>query len=171
MIGFLTQAIIRYFGFGFLIAAMQCVGLAKEWEGIIELRDRARDEKRILLYPEGDRFCKPHRQNAVANSIVITPVLKRLCEDPRLPHLDDLIVEVTTLYQKCGLSTLNKAPYKTSVEIKRLSGFVKRRASRKEVTKDLGWGPKPRCTVLLCRSMCTSKSRVVHIILMILLDD
>ena len=141
MIGFLTQAIIRYFGFGFLAAAMECVGLAKEWEGITELRDRARDEKRILVYPVGDQYCKPHRQNAVANSIVIVPVLKRL-RDPRLPHLEDLIVEVTTLYEKCGLSTLNKAPYKTSIEIKKLAGFVKRRGSRKEVTKDLGWGPK-----------------------------
>ena len=120
--------------------AMDCVGLAVEWEANVELRNRIRDEKRVLLHSVGDKYCKPNRTNAVTNEMVILPVLKRLGrhETKTLPHLDDLIVEVTTLYQKCGLGLGNKMPYKTSHEIKKLAGFVKRRSYRKEVTKE--WG-------------------------------
>ena len=118
--------------------AMDCLGLALEWESISELRDRIRDQKRVLIYPTGDTYCKPTRQNVVSNSSAVKPVLKRLQVNPRLPHLDDLIVEVTTLFEKCGLPVGEKAPYKVTVEVKRLAGFVKRRANRKEVTKEKG---------------------------------
>lgn len=121
-----------------LVIAMDCLGLAREWENISELRDRIRDQKRVLIYPTGDTYCKTTRQNAVSNSLVVKPVLKRLQENPRLPHLEDLIVEVTTLFEKCGLPIGEKAPYKVTVEVKRLCGFVKRRATRKEVTKENG---------------------------------
>ena len=118
--------------------AMDCLGLAREWENISELRDRIRDQKRVLIYPTGDTYCKTTRQNAVSNSLVLKPVLKRLQANPRLPHLEDLIVEVTTLFEKCGLPIGEKAPYKVTVEVKRLCGFVKRRANRKEATKENG---------------------------------
>ena len=55
-----------------------------------------------------------------------------------MPHLEDLQEETTALFQKCGLSLSDKAPYKVSNEVKKLAGFVKRRASRKEVTKEKG---------------------------------
>ena len=121
-----------------LAMAMNCLGLALEWENVQELRERIRDQKRVLLYPVGDTYCKPTRQNAVSNSCVVKPILRRLQVNPRLPHLDDLIVEVTTLFEKCGLPFGEKAPYKVTVEVKRLAGFLKRRATRKEVTKEKG---------------------------------
>lgn len=113
---------------------MDCVGLAVEWESSAGLREQIRVQKRVLKYAETDKYCKPTRINAVNNSLVIIPVLTRLgkTESFRLPHLEDLGVEVTTLFSKCGLDTGNKLPYKTSVEIKRLTGFVKRRSVRKE---------------------------------------
>ena len=120
---------------------MRCTGLALKWEKIDELRDRIRDQKKVLVYAETDTYCKPNRINAVENSMVLLPVLDRLGQTPgyKLPHLDKLTVEVTTLFEKCQLDTGNKAPYKTSMEIKKLAGFVKRRSQRKEVTKELGF--------------------------------
>ena len=119
---------------------MDCVGLALEWEDTVDLRTRIREDKRVLVYSAGEKYCKPTRINAVTNAMVVLPVLKRLGqhETRTLPHLDDLIVEVTTLFQKCGLGMGDKMPYKTSNEIKKLAGFVKRRSSRKEVTKERG---------------------------------
>lgn len=117
---------------------MDCLGLAVEWEGSVDLRERIRVEKKILLRGEKETFCEPNRINAVRNSMVLLPVLKRLATTPsfRLPHLDDLQLQVSTLHEKCGLPMGDKSVYKASVEIKKLAGFVKRRANRKEVTKD-----------------------------------
>lgn len=119
---------------------MNCLGLAVEWEKCAELRTRIREEGRVLIYPQEDKYCKPNRVNAITNGMVILPVLKRLSTTPgnRLPHLEDLQEETTALFQKCGLSLSDKAPYKVSNEVKKLAGFVKRRASRKEVTKEKG---------------------------------
>ena len=120
--------------------AMKCIGLAKEWERDEQLRDRLREEKKILIYPATDKFCKPNRVNAVTNEMIILPVLKRLQVTPKkkLPHLDDLTVEVQTLCEKTGLSTADRFPYKTSVEVKKMAGFIKRRVQKKEVTKEKG---------------------------------
>lgn len=119
---------------------MDCVGLALEWETNGEIRARMRDEKRLLQYAAQEKFCKPNRKNAVSNKHILLPVLRRLGKTPsfRLPHLHDMTAEVTTLFDKCGLVVGEQGPYKASMEIKRLAGFVKRRASRKEVTKEQG---------------------------------
>ena len=118
--------------------AMDCLGLALVWEGLADLRTRIRDEKRVLVYSADDKYCKPNRINATTNAIILKPVLKRLGQTTafRLPHLEDLTREMTTLFEKTGLPTGEKKAYKASVELKKLAGFVKRRASRKEVTKD-----------------------------------
>lgn len=120
--------------------AMKCIGLAKEWERDEQLRDRLREEKKIMIYPATDKFCKPNRVNAVTNEMIILPVLKRLqvTHKKKLPHLDDLTVEVQTLCEKTGLSTADRFPYKTSVEVKKMAGFIKRRVQKKEVTKEKG---------------------------------
>ena len=120
--------------------AMDCIGLAKEWEKDEHLRTRLREEKKIMIYPATDRFCKPNRVNSVTNEIVILPVLKRLqaTSKKKLPHLVDLTMEVQTLCEKTGLSTADRFAYKTSVEIKKMAGFIKRRAQKKEVTKEKG---------------------------------
>lgn len=118
--------------------AMDCQGLAQEWYKCIDVRTRILESKSLLEYTPGETWCKPNRENSVRNAMVLGPVLKRLATTPKhhLPHLDDLQVEVTTLFEKTGLSTKEKAPYKASVEVKRLAGFIKRRCNRKEVTKE-----------------------------------
>lgn len=76
--------------------------------------------------------------------MVLKPVLARLAitEKFKLPHLEDLKVQVQTLFDKCGTNFGEKEVYKTSVEIKKLAGFIKRRAARKEVTKEKGFEKK-----------------------------
>lgn len=117
-----------------------CLGLAVEWENSAELRQRIRESNRVLLYPVEQKFCHPNRVNAVRNAMLVKPVLQRLRKTPkwRLPHLEDLEVEVRTLYDKCGLSTDGKKPYTTTVEIKKLAGLVSRKTKRREVTKEQG---------------------------------
>ena len=82
---------------------MDCLGLAQEWENDQTLRARMREEKRLLMYPNDESYCRPNRVNAVTNALVLAPVLKRLQKESknRLPHLEHLILEVTNLYQKC----------------------------------------------------------------------
>ena len=129
---------------------MDCLGLALDWENDQQLRSRMREEKVVLMYPSEDKYCKPNRTNAVNNAMVIMPMLLRLqkSSDKKLPHLEDLNGEVTALFQKCGLSTADKAPYKTTVECKRLCGFIKRRAARGEVTKEKGHKTKLHLFIL-----------------------
>ena len=74
----------------------------------------------------------------MANDFVILPVLHRMREDDRkLPHLDPLRCEVAGLYHRLSITSSEKELYTMSVEIKKLCSFVKRRCSRKEVTKDM----------------------------------
>lgn len=123
------------------VAGMDCLGLCLEWEQDSELRKLLRTEKKMLVMQVGEEFCVPSRINAVANACVLRPVLKRLARTPKfkLPHLEDLKVEIHTVYEKCGVEPGEKTTYQCSVEIKRLAGLVKRRAARKEVTKELGY--------------------------------
>ena len=115
------------------------MGLAQQWEQNSELRDRIRTEKVLLKGQEGDEICAASRANAVQNAMVLQPVLVRMQEQSRrLPHLDDLKVEIETVYEKCAHSPGEKLVYTSSVELKRLTSFIKRRVQRKEVTKDLG---------------------------------
>ena len=123
--------------------AMNCVGLAKVWESNAKIRDRLRDERRLLTHPPEDSFCKPTRPNCTSNADVLKPVLKRLGEDNkhRLPHIEAFKAEVETLHEKCGMTSMaEKGIYKCTMELKQLAGFVKRRSNRKEVTKEWGWG-------------------------------
>lgn len=116
----------------------ECLGLAVEWEKIDSLRERIRNDKKILLHEVGESFCVPHRPNAVRNAMVLEPLLARLgkTKDWKLPHLDDLQIEVRTLYEKSGLNPGEKGPYRTTVELKKLAGLVSRKLKKKEVTKE-----------------------------------
>ena len=44
-------------------------------------------------------------------------------------------MEIGQLFEKLGIPAVEKTIYTGAVELKRLLGFVKRRAHRKEVTK------------------------------------
>ena len=57
-------------------------------------------------------------------------------KDWKLPHLDDLQIEVRTLYEKSGLNPGEKGPYRTTVELKKLAGLVSHKLKKKEVTKE-----------------------------------
>ena len=122
------------------MAAMDCLGLCLEWEQCSELRDRLRKDKRFVVHQVDEEFCVPSRVNAIANRTILLPVLTRLSRTDkfRLPHLEDLKIEIHTMLEKCGVTPGDKLVYSSSVEVKRLAGLVKRRAQRKEVTKDLG---------------------------------
>eukprot|EP00438_Fugacium_kawagutii_P029092 Skav220680 [mRNA] locus=scaffold384:236186:242862:+ [translate_table: standard] len=121
---------------GLWALAMRCLGLAKEWERDGTIRERLRETKQLLVQGVGDSFCKANRPNCTSNAAVLTPVLLRIREDTtkrRLPHMESLKLEVATIYQKSGITSMGeKGIYKNTMEIKQLAGFVKRRAARKE---------------------------------------
>lgn len=118
---------------------MNCTGLALEWDQCGELRDRLRQGQDLFIHPKKVGICLANRQNAVENACVLRPVLQRLSESPnyKLPAQDDLKREVHMLFDKVGLTTKGKEDVaKNAIEIKRMCGFIKRRAHRGEVTKD-----------------------------------
>lgn len=112
-------------------------GLGQEWEANDEIRERLRSQHKLCLHPATQRYCEPNRPNAVNNSMVILPCMHRLRESPgwKLPHLEPLQVEVGYLFNKMGKPTDDKEIYKVANEIKKLTGFVKRKLARREVTK------------------------------------
>ena len=118
---------------------MDVEGLAIEWEGLKSLRGRLREYQKLSLHPSTQKWCEPTRANCNTNAVVLMPCLNRLQFAPRwkLPYLDPLQTEIGRLFQKCGMSDDSKAIYKSANEVKKMLGFVKRRAQRKEVTKDL----------------------------------
>jgi len=118
--------------------AMSCVGLCLLWEKDGEVRQRLREEKKLIVHGVGEEFCQPNRPNSIMNAAVLGPVLQRLSnvDKFKLPHLEDLKVEIYTLYEKCALPTPEQVIYQAAVELKRLVGFISRRVKRKEVTKE-----------------------------------
>ena len=141
---------------------MDCLGLCLEWERDSELRNVLRTEKKLLMMQAGEEICLPSRQNCVANARVLRPVLKRLARSPKykLPHLDDMKVEVQTVYEKCGVEAGEKTIYQNSVEIKRLAGLIKRRAARKEVTKEWGYAEFIHTKYFFLCSICSNTCRI-----------
>ena len=121
---------------------MNVAGLAREWDSDELVRERVRQTKKLCVCLPSQTWCEPTRHNAVVNSQVLIPLLKRLSHTPdwKLPYLDPLQAEISILVTKLGVAMDEKAIYTASVEIKKLLGLVKRRANRKEVTKDRFWG-------------------------------
>lgn len=119
---------------------MDCDGLALEWEGSCDIRELVRTASKLLVYPSTAKFCQATRPNCINNSGVLKPMIRRLNATPKfaLPHLEPLQREVSLVLQKLGAQPGGNSVYKTAVELKKLLSFLKRRASRKEVTKDMG---------------------------------
>ena len=117
---------------------MDVVNLYAKWEKSEVLRDRVRSEKKLCIHPDSQRFCEPNRVNAVNNAEVLFPVIRRLkaTEGWQLPHLEPLQGEISRFFEKLGVEIDDQQIYMTSIEVKKLLGFVKRRVKRREITKD-----------------------------------
>ena len=117
---------------------MDVDGLAVEWEGVKALRTRLRDHRKLHLHPQTQKWCEPTRLNCNSNAMILLPALNRLqfTNGWKLPYIDPLQDEIALLYQKVGIPPEEKEIYKAANEMKKMLSFVKRRAQRKEVTKD-----------------------------------
>eukprot|EP00438_Fugacium_kawagutii_P001857 Skav217733 [mRNA] locus=scaffold3421:25212:25592:+ [translate_table: standard] len=119
---------------------MNCSGLAAQWEGDPDVRNHLRASNQILQYPTGAKFCEPTRNNCVLNSAVLGPILVKLSKTPnfKLPTLEPLQVELALLAERVGATLGEKGVYAPAVELKKLASFIKRKARRREVTKEMG---------------------------------
>lgn len=116
-------------------------GLAVEWEGSEAVREQLRGQRMLCVRPAGQLWREPNRPNCVNNSCILIPALEHLRDSPKwqLPHLEPLQAEIAMLHEKLGVPANSKLIYTASVEVKKMLGFVKRRANRHEVTKVLGF--------------------------------
>lgn len=116
---------------------MNVENLHLEWEGQEFVRERIRKLSKLCVHPATQKWCEPNRANSVSNHCILAPALARLqqTESWKLPYLEPLQVEIGLLFEKLGIPAVEKTIYTGAVELKRLLGFVKRRAHRKEVTK------------------------------------
>lgn len=119
---------------------MDVQGLAFSWEADEAVRNRLRKDRKLCLHPSNQRWCEPNRPNCVRNTIILLPALEQLAgtDGWKLPHIEPLQTEIGNLFEKCGVEVPDKVVYTGSVELKKMMSFVKRRASRKEVTKETG---------------------------------
>ena len=111
-------------------------GISKEWDQIPELRSRILDGKNVL-----DPTSTPAREDineCVINKELLTPLLQKMCVHPsrKVPQIDDLRDEVSDLLTLCKRSgpDLTSMVEETAKHLKKLVGFVKTKARRKEVS-------------------------------------
>ena len=115
---------------------MDVEGLADEWANDPDVRARAATG-RLLQHLSSQTWCIPCRGNAKMNRCVLVPLLTRLCTTPtfHLFHLEPVQQELQKLFTGMNVKVNSKVIYQTSVELKKLCGFIKRRVNHKEVTK------------------------------------
>ena len=111
-------------------------GLAHEWFGIEEIRNRVLDGGPVMA--EGTVVKHESIPNCVRNDALLEPILQRMCitEKRPLPSIDDLRDEVGTLLTlgKRHGEDLVTLVEETGQTIKKLCGFVKLKARRQEVS-------------------------------------
>ena len=136
-----SEGLLRFGGFRFARPrAMDCQGLAAEFERVEEIRHMCR-EKGLLLCPAKATagHCSASRVNAVHNIDLLRVCCWRLrAADLKLPYLEALQEEIQDFFKKIHVQVSEKIIYRSSVELKRMRSFLKRRANRKECTKDPG---------------------------------
>ena len=117
--------------------AMDVGGLGAKWEAENGIRDRIRKDRKLCLHPLSQRYCEPTRPNAISNAMVLRPALQILRDTKgwKLPHIEPLQAEIFQLFQRVGTPVEDQYVYTSSMEVKKLLGFVKRRCTRREVTK------------------------------------
>ena len=117
---------------------MDFAGIAKKWESQEILRIRVRETKDLFVLPADAKWVEPTRANAVSHSEILLPALDILRKTPdnKLPYLVHLQAELGDLYQNLLGVTDEKKIYRNAQELKRLLGLVKRKAAKKELTKD-----------------------------------
>ena len=118
---------------------MNVAGLAALWEEIAVVRNFSREHGLLMKVPPGASFCDCNRANAVANTAVLIPCLERMREnDLKLPYIGLLQEEVDRFFKQTHLKISEKIAYRTAGEIKKILSFFKRKAQKKEVTKEIG---------------------------------
>ena len=116
---------------------MDVIGLARMWEGTASVRQSVRDTGLLMRMPAGAFLCDSTRPNAVANSDVLIPCLERMAEnDLKLPYMGPLQEEIELFFRQVHVKVLEKVAYRTAGELKKMLSFIKRKANKKEVTKD-----------------------------------
>ena len=117
---------------------MDCEGLASAWERVEAVRVMCR-EKGLLLCPckPGAGHCDSNRANALKNLDLLRICCERLyAADLKLPYLEPLQEEIKQFYKKIHVEVSEKIIYRSSVELKRMLSWLKRKANKKEVTKE-----------------------------------
>ena len=116
---------------------MDCGGLSAKWDAVESIRVRFRERQDLMMLAPGSNWVEPNRQNAVQHSDLLLPALEilRLTPSHKLPYLQSLQAEIGDLYERLGQAN-EKFIYRNAQEIKRLLGLVKRKALKKELTKD-----------------------------------
>ena len=109
-------------------------GIAKEWDDNNELRDRLREGGTVLT-------ANPSAQDistCTRNRGILDPLLTRMSVDPKrtVPNIDQLKDEIEDLLKrsKRALDEGGVDIPKTSWAIRKLCGFIKAKARRREVS-------------------------------------
>ena len=118
--------------------ALDVEGVWKEWDADEEIRELLRSDKPVLPHP-----CSCDISTSVSMRGLLAPLLGKMAlhEDHRLPPVDDLRAELELLFKnnKQGVELGYLEISKKSMAVKKLLGFVKTKARRKEVSTVTGW--------------------------------
>lgn len=116
-------------------AACDINGVGREWDNIEEVRDRIMGGGSVLA-PETP-LKQEDIQVCVMNQDLLVPILSRMCitKNRALPGIDDLRDQVSTLLTLCKRTgDLVGIVEDTAGTLKKLSGFVKTKTRRREVS-------------------------------------
>ena len=132
------QALLLFFLFLRLLAAMDLKGMHLVWDGEPCVRKKLRDFGTMMIHPVAQKWCEPSRKNAIANMEVLLPTVRRfVAGNPakKVPYLAPLQREISRFFDLAGIQTSQQEVYKSAWGIRKMLGFLKRKCLRKEVTK------------------------------------
>ena len=106
-------------------------GLAQRWDDCQDVRNRLRNEYDLVVKDDGhggisNGHVDKTMVNVVANSIVLSPILKLMADNGRrVPGIDDLLPEVSLVYDFNKIIADEAKWYKDAWAIRRLLTYVK----------------------------------------------
>lgn len=113
------------------VGGYSLAGLAQTWDDCQDVRNRLRDQYDLIVKCDGNGVISngqvdKNMANAIANSIILSPILKVMADNGRrVPGIDDLLPEVSLIYDFNKVVSDEAKWYKDAWAIRRLLTYVK----------------------------------------------
>lgn len=144
-----------------MLGGFELTGLGAAWDNDPEIRERVRKHKKFMLASKPDHgldpgFVQKTVLNLKANKGMLMPVLDFMREnDKKIPAIDDVAVEVKTLFERSGLEVDATTIFEQSWAVRRLLTYTKSFTYKQSVPQDTDDISKYTCLLSMFSSCKT----------------